>query len=224
MEPAKAFLKKYLGYLVLFVTLIVVYQWIASPMVVTVAGTGEVSAPAETATLTFTLSSNGEIPQFAADKIKATTNKIKESLTAGGIPNSDIYEASTVILPAATITAGATGYQATLNMGIKTAKVSNLDSLTASLYTLGASVVTQPILSIGNKEKLESQAYDLALADAKKQANTVASKHWKFMKKTVLGQDSTPTTASTVTRKAESFAQIRLINISKTLSVSYKMW
>lgn len=224
MEPAQTSLKKYFGYLLLFILLITFYQWITSPLVVTVTGIGEVSAPAETATLTFTLSSNGEIPQFAADKIKAATNKIKEALIADGIPESSIYEASAVILPAASLTAGASGYQATLNMGIKTAKINNLDSLTATLYTLGANVVTQPILSIGNKEKLESQAYDLALTDAKKQANTVASKHWKFLKKIVLVQESTTPITSTVTSKADSFAQVGLIKVSKTLSVSYKMW
>lgn len=224
MEPDKNSLKKYLGYLLLFIFLITFYQWTTSPLVVTVTGIGEVSAPAETATLTFTLSANGEIPQFAADKIKAASNKIKEALIADGIPESNIYEASSVILPAAAITANATGYQATLNMGIKTTKVNNLDSLTATLYTLGATVVTQPILSIGNKEKLENQAYDMALTDAKKQANTVASKHWKLIKKIVLVQESTTPITSTVTSKANSFAQVGLIKVSKTLSVSYKMW
>lgn len=232
METANIPLKKYFLYSLVLIILLVIYQWISSPMVVTVTGVGEVSAKAETATLTFVLSSNNESPQSASDKVKETLKKIKETLKTSGIPESDIYEASTVILPASSVVAGATGYQATLNMGVKTTQINNLDGITASLYSQGAVVVTQPILSVGDKEKLEKEAYDLALKNVKKQSNNIAFKYLKLFKKIVLVQESQTSPSSTVTSKADTVAQIDknlssedgLIKISKVLSVSYKMW
>lgn len=232
METANSSFKKYLFYSIALVVLLFIYQWISSPMVITVTGSGEVSSKAETATLTFVLSSNNESPQTASDKVKETLKKIKETLKTSGIPESDIFEASTVILPASSIVAGATGYQATLNMGIKTTQVNNLDGVTSNLYSQGAVVVTQPILSVGDKTKLENEAYDLALKNTKKQANSIALKYFKLFKKIVLVQESTTSPSSTVTSKADIVAQIDknlssedgLIKISKVLSVSYKMW
>lgn len=232
METANSSFKKYLFYSIALVVLLFIHQWISSPMVITVTGSGEVSSKAETATLTFVLSSNNESPQTASDKVKETLKKIKETLKTSGIPESDIYEASVVILPASSIVAGGTGYQATLNMGIKTTQVNNLDGVTSNLYSQGAVVVTQPILSVGDKTKLENEAYDLALKNTKKQANSIALKYFKLFKKIVLVQESTTSPSSTVTSKADIVAQIDknlssedgLIKISKVLSVSYKMW
>lgn len=232
MESAGDLMKKYFGYLIFALGLLLAYQLISSPLIITVTGLGEVSAKAENATLTFVLSSNGDSAQSASDKVIETSKKIKDTLKTTGIPESDIYEASTAILPASSIVAGATGYQATLNMGVKTTQVNNLDGLTASLYTQGAIVVTQPMLSVGDKEKLEMEAYNLALKDAKKQANNVSLKYFKLLKKIVLVQESTTSPSSTVTTKADSVTQIDknlspedgLIKISKVLSVSYKMW
>ena len=104
--------------------------------------------------------------------------------------------------------------------------------MTSNLYSQGAVVVTQPILSVGDKTKLENEAYNLALKNTKKQANSIALKYFKLFKKIVLVQESTTSPSSTVTSKADIVAQIDknlssedgLIKISKVLSVSYKMW
>ena len=232
MESAILVFKKYFGYVLLFIVSVFLYTWVQSPLVVTVTGVGEVSAKAETATLTFAVSTNGETSQSASDKAKETSDKIKETLKTSGIPESDMYQASTVILPARSIVEGATGYQATLNMGVKTTHINNLDGLTASLYSQGAALVTQPILSVGDNEKLEKEAYGLAVKDAKNQANSLALRYMKLIKKIVLVQESATSPSSTVTNKADTVSQIEkklspedgLIKISKVLSVSYKMW
>ena len=208
------------------------WVWVNSPMIVTVIGAGDVTSKAETATLTFTISQNSDNPQSASSAVKSNSAKIKEALAASGIPASDIFESQTVVLPASAITSGASGFQASVSMGIKTAQIGNLDGITNSLYSLGAVVVTQPILSVGNVSNLEKQAYDLAVKDAKKKAGSIALSNWKLFRKIVLIEQSTTQPTSTVTTKADTASQIEknlspddgLIKISKVVSVSYKMW
>ena len=232
MESTVPVWKKYLGYTFAILAILFAYSWIMSPMIVSVTGVGEVSAPAETATLTFTLSSNADTPQNATPAVKSIVANIKANFASSGIAESDIFESQITVLPASAVVAGATGFQATTSMGIKTNKINSLDGITNNLYSMGAIVVTQPILSVGNADKLEKQAYDLALKDANTKSWGIALSNWKLIKKVVLIEQSATQPTSTVTSKADTVAQIEknlspdsgLIKISKVVVVSYKMW
>ena len=232
MESTVLVWKKYLGYTFAILAILFAYSWIMSPMIVSVTGVGEVSAPAETATLTFTLSSNADTPQNATPAVKSIVANIKANFASSGIAESDIFESQITVLPASAVVAGATGFQATTSMGIKTNKINSLDGITNNLYSMGAIVVTQPILSVGNADKLEKQAYDLALKDANTKSWGIALSNWKLIKKVVLIEQSATQPTSTVTSKADTVAQIEknlspdsgLIKISKVVVVSYKMW
>lgn len=232
MESTVPVWKKYLGYTLAVLASIFAYSWITSPMIVSVTGVGEISAPAETATLTFTLSSNADTPQNATSAVKSIVTNIKANFATSGIPESDIFESQTTVLPASAVVAGATGFQATTSMGIKTSQLNSLDGITNNLYSLGAVVVTQPILSVGDVDKLEKQAYDLALKDANTKSWGIALSNWKLIRKVVLIEQSATQPTSTVTSKADTVSQIEknispddgLIKISKVVSVSYKMW
>lgn len=232
METTVPVWKKYLGYGISSIVLIFVYSWIMSPMIVSVTGVGEISAKAETATLTFTLSSNAENPQEATSSVKSNIDKIKETLKTSGVSENEIFEAQISVLPASAVVAGATGFQATISMGIKTAQINNLDGITNNLYSLGAVVVTQPVLFVGSIDTLEKQAYDLALKDANSKSWGIALSNWKIIKKIVLIEQSTTQPTSTVTSKAGTIDQVEkklspddgLIKINKVVSVSYKMW
>lgn len=232
MESTVPVWKKYLGYSLSVLALIFAYSWITSPLVITVTGTGEVSAPAENAVLTFSLASNKDNPNDAVFEVKNMVVRIKESLKNFGVGNSDVYESQVTVVPAGAVVAGATGFQATINMGLKVDSITSLDSLTASLYSMGAQVVSQPQLSVKDSEKLDSDAYQLALKDAKSKANTVAFKNWKLIKKIVLIQESQTPATTTITKQASDIDQAELnvdpntglIKFSKVLSVSYKMW
>lgn len=233
MESAKSNWTKYVFVSIGILALFIIYQFSSSPMVVTVSGVGDISSDAKTATLTFSLVSNKDNPQSATSEVKLNINKIRETLKTSGISESDIYESQIAVYPASAVNAGATGFQATSSMGFRTTQVNNLDGLTSTLYSLGALVVTQPVLEVGDKEKLEKEAYDLALKDAKKKANSIALSNFKFIKKIILIQEATTTpTTSTVTSKPSTVTQVEknlsadagIIKISKVLSVSYKMW
>lgn len=224
--------KKYLGYAVSALVLIFAYSWIMSPLVITVTGIGEVSAPAENAVITFTLSSVKDIPSDAVNDVKKSATNVKESLKSFGVGDSDVYESQVTVVPAGAVITGANGFQATISMGLKINTISNLDSLTTSLYGSGAQVVSQPQLSVEDSKKLEREAYQLALKDAKTEANSVALKNWKFIKKIVLIQESQTPTTTTVTKQASDIDSAELnvdpntglIKFSKVLSVSYKLW
>ncbi len=232
MESAFFPWKKYLGYSLAVLLVIFSYSWIMSPLIVSVTGTGEVSAKAETAALTFTLTTNSENPQSALSSIKDSSTRIKEFLKTYGVEEGDIYESQTTVVPASAVAAGATGFQSTISMGIKTSMVNNLDNLTSQLYSQGAFVVSQPVLSVGNIDDLEKQAYNLAIKDAKKKAWSVALSNLKIIRKIVLIEQSTTGASSTVVNKAGAIDQAEknlspddgLIKISKVVQVSYKMW
>lgn len=232
MEPATSSIKKYSTFVIIGIFFLVLYQFISSPMVTTVTGVGSVSAPAKQATITFSMTSSKDNPSDASNEVKSNVVKIRETLKTSGIPESDVYESQVTVYPASAIKEGASGFQATTSMGVKTTQINNLDGIITTLYSLGAVVVTQPVLEIGDKEVLEKEAYDLALKDAKKKANTIALKNLKFLKKIILIQETTSPTTSTVTSKLDTVTQIEknlpagtgVIKVSKILSVSYKMW
>lgn len=225
-------LRRYLLYFVFAIILLVVYQFVSSPLVTTVSGVGSVSAPAKTASVTFSLISNKDNSRDAVNEVKTSINRVKETLKTSGISESEIYESQITVYPASAVTQGASGFQAVVSMGVKTNQVNNLDGLTTTLYNLGAAVVTQPVLEVGDKDELEKEAYDLALKDAKKKANGIALKNLKFLKKIILIQETTTPTTSTVTSKLDTVTSIEknipadagVIKVSKVLSVSYKMW
>ncbi len=232
MEPATTPWKKYIliGLLGLFA--LFTYEWISSPMVVTVTGIGSVSAPAESASLTFSISNSADSPENALASVKAISTKIKSVLAEMGIPSSDIFESQAVVVPAASVVQAATGYQATLSMGLKTSKVSIMDRIISTLYSNGAAVVSQPVLTAQNRELMEKESYNQAFKSAKSKAWALQLSNLKILKKIVLIQESQNQATSTVTTQADTSSQLEsdispndgLIKINKVVSVSYKMW
>lgn len=232
MEPVTPSWKKYLLYALIAVVAIFSYEWISSPMVITVTGVGSVSAPAESGSLTFSLSANADSPENSLNSIKNNVIKVKSSLGQLGIPESDIFESQASVVPASTVLPGATGFQSTVSMGLKTKKVTIMDRIIATLYSNGATVVSQPVLTVQQKDKMERDSFNLAFKDAKSKAWALQLSNFKIIKKVVLVQESQNQSASTVTTKADTTSQVTgnvspndgLIKVNKVVSVSYKMW
>lgn len=237
MEPAvQSFLstpKKIVFYALGALIVVALYLYISSPMVVTVTGVGEVSAPASNATISFTLSaSDPSNPQGAVSNVNAKALALRTFLIGQGIAEGDIAESQVTAVPSNLITSGASGYQATIAMAAKTVHVSDISTLVSSLYSQGALVVSQPILSVENQDSLDNQALNSAMKDAKAQATKIGNSNWKFIRKIVsISQVSSPST-STSTTKADAVtasndqvaAQNGVFKIVKAVSVSYKMW
>ena len=223
-------IKRILLYVVLVVLALGVYVWISSPMIVTVTGSGEASVPATNATVSFTVSASDNSIAAAVASVSGKADSMRNYLKSKGIAEGDIAESQVTAVPAALVTTGAQGYQATISMAAKTIHVSEVDGLVADLYSNGALVVSQPVLSVENQDALSQQAFDAALKDAKNQAGAIGNKNWRFIRKIVsISQVSSPTT-STSTTKADitnTNAQATsngVFKIVSAVSVSYKMW
>ena len=212
--------------------LVALFLWIyfANPMVITVTGSGEVSVPATNATVSFTLSSSDNSVAGAVTSVSAKADAMRNYLKGKGIAEGDIAQSQVTAVPAGLVTTGAQGYQATISMAAKTIHVSEVGSLVADLYSNGALVVAQPVLSVENQDALSQEAFDAALSDAKNQAGVIGNKNWKFIRKIVsISRVSSPTT-STATTKADvantnaQAASNGVFKIVSAVSVSYKMW
>ncbi len=232
VEPVETPWKKYAFYSLGIVLILAFYQWISSPLVITVSGTASVSVPAEYIVVTFTVSGNGDNPNAALEATNTRVSNIKNRLAEIGVADNDIYESSTAVVPASAVREGGSGFQSTASLGLKTAKTTSLDRIVATLYENGASVVSQPSYSVENTTTKELEAYNMALKDAKSKAGKIALRNWKLFRKIVLIQESQLQNTTTVTSKADASQQVRddlspadgLIKINKAVSVSYKLW
>ncbi|MEK9208622.1 MAG: SIMPL domain-containing protein [Patescibacteria group bacterium] len=216
----------------LVLLVVVVWTYISSPLVITVTGSGEVSVPATNATLSFTLSANDNSIATAVSSVQNKADTMRSFLRTKGVAEGDIAQSQVTAVPASLVVAGASGFQATVSMAAKTVNVSSVSGLVADLYTNGALVVAQPVLSVENQNKLNQEALDSAMKDARSQASKIGNSNWKFIRKIVsISQASSPST-STSTTKADvvtsgantTAATNGVFKIVKAVSVSYKMW
>ena len=224
--------KKIIVLLAVVFVVLVMWQWISSPMVVTVNGVGKISVPATSATIAATVSVNSDTPQNANNAVKAKVEVLKSVLMSSGVLEQDISQTQVVSYPANLITTGAGGYQAAVVLTAKTTNISGIDDLVASLYMSGASLVQQPVLNIENEAQLEDEATKAALKDARSQVSKIALRHFKFIRKTVDLYEVNSTTTSTSTSKADAETSSQdevaaangVFQVTKSLSVSYKLW
>lgn len=224
--------KRFLMLLGVVASVLILWQYISSPMVVTVTGTGKASVPATSATVTTTISVNSDTAQNALLGVRTRVEDIKAILVASGIAESDISISQITTYPAALVTTGATGYQAAIQITSKTVHVSTVGDLVASLYAAGASLVAQPVLNVENQSQIESEASNMALKDAKSQVSKIALKNLKLIRKATAMYESTSDTTSTTTSKADTTTSIKndlaatngVFEIIKSVTVSYKLW
>jgi uncharacterized protein YggE len=225
-------LAKILVSLVLLIVVIFVWQWLSSPMLVTVRGMGQVSVPATSATISLTVTASASNSPDSINIVKSKAENIRVLLTASGVAESDIAESQIVSYPAGLAVPGAEGFQSSIQMSAKTNNVAAVSELVGSLYNSGASLVDQPLLNVENQEKLEEQATKEALKDAKDQVTKISRKNFKFIRKMVALTEQSSESSSTISSKpdflAQDFSEEAALNgsfeIAKLVTVSYKLW
>lgn len=195
---------------------IVFYVWVSSPLVVTVNGSSEVKVPAGYATVGLVVSETAATSSEAIARLNSKSGQVTQLLQLKGIRADDITTGQPSIFPAAAAGSTGGGFTASVNMTVKIMATDNLADLMSNLYSTGATVVTQPVISSDNQEELEQKAFTEAMKDAQKQAARIARNKWKLIKKVVaIAQaDSGQSTVAS----GESFKLV------KTVAVSYKMW
>lgn len=227
MEPLRL-MRGYLSWIVLgiiaLVTVSFLWSWINSPLVITVSGRGEIDVPATHATITLSITDTNPDPQAAINLVKAKSDTIRKLLIGSAVAEKNIFASEVSVVPSTTLDQTNSGYQAFISMGAKDIPISNLEPLVPKLYRSGASLVTQPVISVQNQEELEAKALDEALKDAKKQANTLAWKNWKFIKKATAMVESATEPTSITQKTDQEAATGSTYKIIKTITVSYRMW
>jgi uncharacterized protein len=231
MEPSSS--KRYLLIGGLVILGILLYFWWSSPLIVTVTGMGEIKVPATEATVSFTLADNDPSPVVAVTKLKARAEEMRKLLNQNGVVDAEIVQAQPRVIPAALVSQGGSGYTATMSMGGKTTQVNQISQLSAALYERGATLVSQPVLSVTDMDKFENQAFQKALSDAKGKATQMALKNFKFIKK-MAAISQTDASSGTVTSRGEVAstglsAQVGqmpgdTLTVSKVVEVTYRMW
>ena len=222
------------GWFKLFVGVVVlmfVWFWINNPLIVTVTGSGEVSTMPDTVVVSFVVSSQNGNPQSAVSGAQAKVTLMKAILERYGLDESLVQSQVTVLPPALTQIEGI--YDASITVSAKVSDYSKAGELVAILYSNGADLVTQPILSADDTEQLEKEALNMAMDDANKQVNMVAMQNLKlFRKKVAVTQVTTPTTSSVTSKTApegltpeQGLPEANdTFKVAKVVSVVYKMW
>ncbi len=169
---------------------------IAAGNTITVSGTGEVVAVPDTAEFTYTIDETA--PDVATAQSKATTvsNDIISYLTQQGIADTDIQTTSYTINPqysyqqaACPVVANGssagvycppgkqtiTGYEVAQSVSVKVHDTSKAGDLLSGIGSKGASDVSGLTFTASNEKDLEAQARDKAIADARTQADRLAS-------------------------------------------------
>lgn len=204
-----------------------VYTWVSSPIVTTVTGYSEVGVPADTAIITFTLASSSSDPSLAVATIVDKIDAISDMLVVNwGVRENDIYESQLSVTPTEN------GYQATTSVGLKSAQVTRVGELVASLYKNGASYVSQPVLSVENIDDYENEVFQEAMKDARANATKISLKNLKLIKKIISIEQSSSESTSTVSSNVEPLeqesssysVQSGVIEIQKSVAVTYAMW
>ena len=220
-KPVPVIIGGFIGLIAIFC----IWTWLSSPLVVTVAGTGEVTMNVLNTTVTFTVLGDGSDATGAIGNLKAKTANLRKILQDTGISESNIYESQISVIPASSIVVGAQGFRSSITMGAKNISTSKLDSLIPTLYSNGASLVNQPEISSENQAQLEKSALDVAMKDAEKQAADILKANHKFIKKAVaINQATSPTTSVSNKSDTSEIGKSGVGKIVSVVSISYKMW
>lgn len=195
-------------------------MWLLSPAEVTVAGIGKVSVPATSATFNLTVSVVADSSSQAMQDIKLKITNIKSSLKNINIPGENITETQVSLTPATAVSPGAKGYQALTTLTVKTQNVDKVGDIVVSMYGSGATVVTQPVVSVENQDKLEQEALQQALKEARKSLKETVG--FRPIKKIIAIQQASSGNVATSTKTTESNGN--QFEVVRAVSVTYRVW
>lgn len=142
-----------------------------------VSGTGKAFAPPDMANVEVGIYANGDTVKQVKDQVDTAAVRIVNALKALGIEKSDIKTIRYDISPTYDFQAGRqiiSRYSANTSLSIK---VKNIDAINSAVETAtanGANQVTGIKFDISNKAKLEKEAREMAVKEAKSKAEQAA--------------------------------------------------
>lgn len=195
-------------------------MWVFSPTEVVVTGTGSVSVPATSATFNVTVNAISDSASGALADLRAKVMTVKKTLAEISITADNITETQVTLTPAAAVVASAKGYQAMTTLSVKTANVAMAGEMIVNMYASGATIVSQPVVSVENQDKLEKEALSDALKDAKASLNETVGILRPIRKIVGIQQASSGNVATTtkVENNQGSF------EVTRAVQVTYRVW
>lgn len=195
-------------------------MWVLSPTEVVVTGIGNVSVPATTATFNVTISASGDKPSDAILSLRTKIDNLKSQLGIVNIGSDSITETQITLTPSAAIVANAKGFQALTTLTIKTNNVRLVSDMMVTMYESGATVVSQPVVSVEDEDTLEKEALKEAMTQAKQNLNETVG--FRPIKKVIgIQQASSGNTATTTKATADNAGEFE---VTKAVSVTYRVW
>lgn len=199
---------------------VVMGMWIFSPTEVVVTGTGKVAVPATSATFNVTISTTADSANDALSDLRAKVSGVKKALNDMNIGSDSITETQVTLTPAAAVVASAKGYQAMTTLIVKTNNVAMASEIVVNMYASGATIVSQPVVSVDDQVSLEKEALKAALKQAKN--SLVETVGFRPIRKIVgIEQASSGNVATTTKVAADNNGEFEVV---KAVSVTYRVW
>lgn len=199
---------------------IVLGIWGFSPTDVIVTGTGMVSVPATSATFNVTITSVNDSAKVALTELRGKTDEIKKLLSGMSIESENITETQVTLTPSAAVVANAKGYQAMTTLTVKTNNVPMAGEIVVNMYAGGATLVSQPVVTVENQEKLEKEALKEALSKAKQSLSDTVG--FRPIRKIIgIQQASSGNTATAIQASTDNTTSFE---VTKAVSVTYRVW
>jgi uncharacterized protein YggE len=203
------------------IAFIAIGMWVFSPTDVVVTGVGKVSVPANSATFNVTVNAINDNANDALKDLRAKVEAIKNTLTEINVAASDISETQVTLTPAAAVVASAKGFQAMTTLSVKSTNVRMISDIVVNMYASGATLVSQPVVSVEDQEKLEAQALKEALKKAKDNLGQTVSILHPIRKVVAIEQASSGNTATTTKAVEGSDSEFEVV---RAVSVTYRVW
>lgn len=199
---------------------IVFGMWVFSPTEVIVTGTGKVSVPATSATFNVTVTAVNDSASVALTELRTKVGNLKKILGEINITGENIAETQVTLTPSAAVVAGAKGFQAMETITIKTTNVAMAGEMVVNMYASGATLVSQPVVSVENQEKLEAEALDSAMKKAK--ASLIETVGFRPIRKIIgIQQASSGSTATSTMVGSDNKGTFEVV---KAVQVTYRVW
>lgn len=142
-----------------------------------VTGEGTVAVKPDIATLNAGIQAQGSTVKDAQDQINDAINKVAAAVKNLGIEQEDIQTTNYNINPTYDYTGGSqriTGYSASTNLSIKVRNIDLVNQVIDRATANGANQIGSISFNVDDKTKVENEARQKAVADAKSKAESAA--------------------------------------------------
>jgi len=149
----------------------------------TFQGKGEVFAVPDVATFTFSVTKEGKTVEGAQKDVEGVISKAKDALIKAGIKESDIKTLNYNVSPRYEYVGGTqyvsakrtfVGYEVTQSTKVKVRNAENSGKVLGEIGALGVTDISSIAFEVDDKDALQKQAREMAIADAKAKAESLS--------------------------------------------------